>query len=92
MVEKDYNVIASATDGKEAFRIIKDKKPDIAILENAFPIRFGKQWNSKTVDTFNYNRKRRDQVDSAKQNRKRNRETNVNIKQNYRKAQKPYYQ
>ena len=43
MVEKDYNVIASATDGKEAFRIIKDKKPDIAILENAFPIRFGKQ-------------------------------------------------
>ena len=37
LVERDYNVIGSAKDGKEAFRLIKDKNPDIAILDIKMP-------------------------------------------------------
>ena len=37
LIEKGYNVIAKAKDGKEAFELIMDKKPDIAILDIKMP-------------------------------------------------------
>ena len=37
LVEKGYNVAASAKDGKEAFQLIKEKSPDIAILDIQMP-------------------------------------------------------
>ncbi len=37
LIEKGYNVIASAKDGQEAFQLIKDKNPDIAILDIQMP-------------------------------------------------------
>ena len=35
--EKEYNVLASAKDGKEALELIKDLEPDIAILDIRMP-------------------------------------------------------
>jgi DNA-binding NarL/FixJ family response regulator len=37
LIEKGYNVVASAKDGQEAFQLIKDKRPDIAILDIQMP-------------------------------------------------------
>ncbi len=37
LIEKGYNVIASAKNGKEALTLIKAKKPDIAILDIQMP-------------------------------------------------------
>ena len=37
LLEKGYNVIAKAKDGKEAFQLINEKKPDIAILDIKMP-------------------------------------------------------
>ncbi|HEX9826113.1 MAG TPA: response regulator transcription factor [Flavobacteriaceae bacterium] len=37
LTEKGYNVIAKAKDGEEAFQLIKDKSPDIAILDIQMP-------------------------------------------------------
>lgn len=37
LVEKDYHVIDSATDGREAFKLIVKHNPDIAILDIMMP-------------------------------------------------------
>ena len=37
LIEKGYNVIAKAKDGNEAFNLIMDKKPDMAILDIKMP-------------------------------------------------------
>ncbi|MCK7589230.1 response regulator transcription factor [Subsaxibacter sp. CAU 1640] len=37
LVEKDYNVLASATNGKDAFELIKELEPDIAVLDIRMP-------------------------------------------------------
>ena len=37
LLEKGFNVIAKASDGKEAFQLIQDKKPNIAILDINMP-------------------------------------------------------
>lgn len=39
--EKDYNLIGSAVNGKEAFELIETKKPDIAILDIQMPFLTG---------------------------------------------------
>lgn len=39
--EKEYNVLASAKDGKEALELIKDLEPDIAILDIRMPFLTG---------------------------------------------------
>ena len=39
--EKEYNLIGSATDGKEAFDLIKSKQPEIAILDIQMPFLTG---------------------------------------------------
>lgn len=41
LLEKDYNVLASATNGKDAFQLIKDLEPDIAILDIRMPFLSG---------------------------------------------------
>ena len=39
--EKEYNLIGSAADGKEAFDLIKSKQPEIAILDIQMPLLTG---------------------------------------------------
>lgn len=39
--EKEYNLIGSAADGKEAFDLIKSKQPEIAILDIQMPFLTG---------------------------------------------------
>jgi len=41
LVEKQYNVLASATNGKDALQLIKDSEPDIAILDIRMPFLTG---------------------------------------------------
>jgi DNA-binding NarL/FixJ family response regulator len=41
LLEKQYNVLASATNGKDAFQLIKDFEPDIAILDIRMPFLTG---------------------------------------------------
>jgi DNA-binding NarL/FixJ family response regulator len=41
LLEKQYNVLASATNGKDAFQLIKDLEPDIAILDIRMPFLTG---------------------------------------------------
>lgn len=43
LIEKEYNIIASAKNGKEAFTLIKAHQPDIAILDIQMPILTGIQ-------------------------------------------------
>ena len=43
LLEKNFNVIASAKNGKEAFTLINAHKPDIAILDIQMPILTGLQ-------------------------------------------------
>ncbi len=43
LIEKSYNVIASAKNGKEAFTLIKAHQPDIAILDIQMPFLTGLQ-------------------------------------------------
>ncbi|MEM5566608.1 response regulator transcription factor [Psychroserpens sp. AS72] len=43
LLEKEFNVIASAKNGKEAFTLINAHKPDIAILDIQMPILTGLQ-------------------------------------------------
>lgn len=50
LIEKGYNVVASAKDGKEAFRLIKDKVPDIAILDIQMPYFTGLEIARKCQD------------------------------------------
>jgi len=41
LIEKGYNIIASAQNGKDAYELIKDKKPGIAILDIQMPFLSG---------------------------------------------------
>ncbi len=41
LFEKEYNIIGSANDGKEAYQLILQKKPDIAILDIQMPFMSG---------------------------------------------------
>ena len=41
LLEKKYNILASAVDGKEAFHLIETLKPDIAILDIQMPFLTG---------------------------------------------------
>lgn len=41
LLEKKYNVLASATNGKDAFQLIETLKPDIAILDIQMPFLTG---------------------------------------------------
>lgn len=41
LVEKKYNVLSSANDGKSAFNLIKDLRPNIAILDIRMPFLTG---------------------------------------------------
>ncbi|SDR68197.1 DNA-binding response regulator, NarL/FixJ family, contains REC and HTH domains [Formosa sp. Hel1_31_208] len=43
LIEKQFNVIASAKNGKDAFTLIKAHEPDIAILDIQMPILTGLQ-------------------------------------------------
>ncbi len=55
LIEKQYNVLASATNGEEAFQLIKDLEPDIAILDIRMPFLSGleiaKICNEKKLST-----------------------------------------
>ncbi len=48
--EKNYNLVGSTVDGKEAFEMITSKKPEIAILDIQMPFLTGLQLqrNAKT--------------------------------------------
>lgn len=41
LVEKKYDVLGSATNGKDAFQLIKDLEPDIAVLDIRMPFLTG---------------------------------------------------
>lgn len=41
LIEKGYNLIGSGTDGREAYNLITQKKPDIAILDIQMPYMSG---------------------------------------------------
>lgn len=43
LIEKEYNILASAKNGKEAYTLIKAHQPDIAILDIQMPILTGLQ-------------------------------------------------
>ena len=55
LLEKKYNVIDSAVDGKEAYNLIIKHKPDIAILDIKMPFKTGieiaEECNAKNVKT-----------------------------------------
>lgn len=55
LVEKGYNLIGSGVDGREAYNLIVQKKPDIAILDIQMPFMSGleiaKQCNTKQLNT-----------------------------------------
>nr|WP_321234519.1 response regulator transcription factor [uncultured Psychroserpens sp.] len=50
LLEKNFNVIASAKNGKEAFTLINAHQPDIAILDIQMPILTGLQVAEKCKD------------------------------------------
>ena len=49
LIEKQFNVIASAKNGKDAFTLIKAHEPDIAILDIQMPILTGLQVAEKCI-------------------------------------------
>lgn len=55
LVEKKYNIIGSATDGREAYNLITKKQPDIAILDIQMPYMSGleiaHQCKANCIDT-----------------------------------------
>lgn len=55
LLEKKYNVLASATNGKDAFQLIKDHEPDIAVLDIRMPFSTGleiaKKCNEQNLST-----------------------------------------
>jgi DNA-binding NarL/FixJ family response regulator len=55
LIEKKYNIIGSATDGKKAFELIESMKPDIAIIDIQMPFLSGleiaKMCNEKGIET-----------------------------------------
>ncbi|GGG34523.1 response regulator transcription factor [Bizionia arctica] len=50
LIEKKYNVLASAVNGKEAFDLIESHKPDIAILDIQMPYFTGLEIAEKCKD------------------------------------------
>lgn len=50
LLEKKYNVLASATNGKDAFQLIETLKPDIAILDIQMPFLTGLEIAKKCQD------------------------------------------
>lgn len=48
--EKEYNLIGSATNGKEALELIESQKPDIAILDIQMPFLTGLEISKKCKD------------------------------------------
>ena len=50
LLEKQYNLIGSAVNGKEAFELIETKKPDIAILDIQMPFLTGLEIAKKCKD------------------------------------------
>ncbi|MEO8773261.1 MAG: response regulator transcription factor [Gelidibacter sp.] len=50
LIEKKYNLIGSAVNGKEAFELIESKKPDIAILDIQMPFLTGLEIAKKCKD------------------------------------------
>lgn len=50
LVEKNYNLIGSAVNGKEAFELIESQKPDIAILDIQMPFFTGLEIAKKCKD------------------------------------------
>ncbi|NRA94335.1 MAG: response regulator transcription factor [Psychroserpens sp.] len=50
LLEKDFDVVASAKNGKEAFTLIKAHRPEIAILDIQMPILTGLQVAKKCKD------------------------------------------
>ncbi len=48
--EKEYNLVGSATNGKEAFEMIASQKPDIAILDIQMPFLTGLQIAEKSKE------------------------------------------
>lgn len=55
LVEKGYNIVGSGNDGREAFNLIVQKQPDIAILDIQMPymsgIEIAEQCKTKNIDT-----------------------------------------
>ncbi|OUR94714.1 DNA-binding response regulator [Flavobacteriales bacterium 34_180_T64] len=50
LLEKNYNVLASAVNGKEALQLIEDLQPDIAILDIQMPFLTGLEIAKKCQD------------------------------------------
>lgn len=50
LLEKEFNILASAKNGKEAYTLIKAHKPDIAILDIQMPILTGLEVAEKCKD------------------------------------------
>ncbi len=48
--EKKYKVLGSAVNGKDAFQLIKDHEPDIAILDIRMPFMTGLEVAEKCID------------------------------------------
>ncbi len=48
--EKKYKVLGSAVNGKDAFQLIKDHEPDIAILDIRMPFMTGLEVAKKCID------------------------------------------
>lgn len=55
LTEKKYNILGKANDGKEAFKLIKDLSPDIAILDIQMPFLSGleiaRKCKNENIDT-----------------------------------------
>jgi len=50
LIEKNYNILASAKNGKEAYTLIKAHNPEIAILDIQMPFLTGLQVAKKCLD------------------------------------------
>ncbi|WP_347373818.1 response regulator transcription factor [Aequorivita sp. Q41] len=50
LVEKNYNILGSGNDGREAYNLITQKKPDIAILDIQMPFMSGLEIAQKCKD------------------------------------------
>jgi len=55
LVERNYNIIGSANDGREAYNLIAKTKPDIAILDIQMPylsgLEIAQQCKTNSIDT-----------------------------------------
>ena len=55
LVEKGYNLVGSGKDGREAYNLIVQKKPDIAILDIQMPymsgIEIAQKCKTQNIDT-----------------------------------------